>query len=443
MSVNILNIGSADDDGTGDRFRWAFRKLNQGAAVVSKTDDVPAVPVGYNFYIVPAAATGAWAGQDDNLAWYDPDATAWEFYTPYEGCRVWVQDTQEMVVFKSTVWDNSAIGGGGLSDAPSDGLTYGRKDAAWVEVTAGGGGGTGVDIYPFQPEKHLLPNPPGSALFPTTGYGTPDITDSATMTTFSGATADFAVQKGGVTDFKSVTAYMKAQTLAAFADGGLCIFDSAGNAISWGIGGSAAAAPELRLLEWNSSGVFQNVTIAAIDIDSDSAWLHVVLTSEGSLEFYWSQDGVAWTFATRVTLASVLPSADVNDIGVRVGTPEIIEIHFWRDSDDDFSFTGGVTPTIVLGSKTADFDVTDTHLGGGQYLDVGDALDINVTIPLGLTGTEPVTLERSGVGAVTLVAAAGVTINSSGALLAIGNQFGSVTLVPKGSDTYVLIGDLA
>lgn len=113
MSANILNIGSADDDGTGDRFRWAFRKLNQGAAVVSRTDDVPAVPVAYNFYIVPASATGTWAGQDGNMAWYDPDATAWEFYTPYEGVRVWVQDTQEMVVYKSSVWDNSAIGGGG------------------------------------------------------------------------------------------------------------------------------------------------------------------------------------------------------------------------------------------------------------------------------------------------------------------------------------------
>lgn len=31
-------------------------------------------------------------------------------------------------------------GDGGIPDAPSDGKTYGRKDAAWAEVTSGGGG---------------------------------------------------------------------------------------------------------------------------------------------------------------------------------------------------------------------------------------------------------------------------------------------------------------
>lgn len=39
------------------------------------------------------------------------------------------------------MWVPNASGGSGLPDAPSDGKTYGRKNAAWVEVTGGGGGG--------------------------------------------------------------------------------------------------------------------------------------------------------------------------------------------------------------------------------------------------------------------------------------------------------------
>ena len=33
----------------------------------------------------------------------------------------------------------AAVGGGGITDAPSDGNTYGRKDGAWVAVGGGGG----------------------------------------------------------------------------------------------------------------------------------------------------------------------------------------------------------------------------------------------------------------------------------------------------------------
>ncbi len=60
-----------------------------------------------------------------------------------------------MTVNKSTGRvEFSAPTGGGISDAPSDGNTYGRKDASWVAVTGGGGSGmvigdnvTGANTY--------------------------------------------------------------------------------------------------------------------------------------------------------------------------------------------------------------------------------------------------------------------------------------------------------
>ena len=37
----------------------------------------------------------------------------------------------------------SGSGGGGIEEAPEDGLIYGRKDAGWVQITSGGGSGGG------------------------------------------------------------------------------------------------------------------------------------------------------------------------------------------------------------------------------------------------------------------------------------------------------------
>ena len=38
--------------------------------------------------------------------------------------------------------------GGGIEEAPEDGLIYARKDASWVEITSGGGGTGGSTDWP-------------------------------------------------------------------------------------------------------------------------------------------------------------------------------------------------------------------------------------------------------------------------------------------------------
>lgn len=47
-------------------------------------------------------------------------------------------DTDELWLWVEGAWVSRGSGGGGVSDAPSDGKLYGRKDAAWEEVPAGG-----------------------------------------------------------------------------------------------------------------------------------------------------------------------------------------------------------------------------------------------------------------------------------------------------------------
>ena len=45
-----------------------------------------------------------------------------------------------------------------LGDAPSDGKTYGRKDAAWAEVTGGGGHQTGDVVPSINSAGHAVPD---------------------------------------------------------------------------------------------------------------------------------------------------------------------------------------------------------------------------------------------------------------------------------------------
>jgi hypothetical protein len=52
-------------------------------------------------------------------------------------------------------------------------------------------------------------------------------------------------------------------------------------------------------------------------------------------------------------------------------------------------------------------------------------------------------VEATGAGVVSFAAGVGVTINSFGGLLDIAGQYAVVTLMPKGSNTYTLFGQLA
>lgn len=95
-------------------------------------------------------------------------------------------------------------------------------------------------------------------------------------------------------------------------------------------------------------------------------------------------------------------------------------------------------------SRNSDFLVSDALLAGLVYVETdSSAAPVTITVPAGLTGTEPVTFERNGGNSVTFAAGAGVTINSPGGFLAMRGDYSVVSLKPKGNDVYTLMGDLA
>lgn len=98
--------------------------------------------------------------------------------------------------------------------------------------------------------------------------------------------------------------------------------------------------------------------------------------------------------------------------------------------------------SITLSTETSAFAVTNTHLSGLQHVACDFAADDDVTIPSGLTGTEPVRFLSVGTGRPSFVPASGVTIlalNDNGLMLGPGAQ---ATLIPLGADEYLLWGDI-
>jgi len=91
-------------------------------AVASRTlTTPPGSPANGDRYIVSAAATGGWAGQDGKVAAYQDGA--WTFYVPKEGWRAWCAAEGALLVYRAGAWSPLSSGGGDLPDA-LDNLTH-------------------------------------------------------------------------------------------------------------------------------------------------------------------------------------------------------------------------------------------------------------------------------------------------------------------------------
>lgn len=95
-----------------------FARLNQlvMAGAISRLATPPGSPADEAMYIVIAAATGAWAGQEGKLAYWLTSAGIWQFVTPSTGWIVWVVADVSRYWFNGSAW--VAMSNGGESPAP-------------------------------------------------------------------------------------------------------------------------------------------------------------------------------------------------------------------------------------------------------------------------------------------------------------------------------------
>ena len=204
------------------------RRLEQGARWFGFTDALatpPGAPADGDTYLVLPSATGAWAGHDNEIAFFMN--TAWEFIVPGEGMAGYFADTDTAVAFDGTAWN--AIGGGGAGGAlddlydvtlssPTSGQVLKYNGSAWVngaDATGGGSGGNGEAAWT---------TPTLSGNFPTTRAGAGSVADFSNGVRLAGP--------GTTTNSNSLIYAM--QSISAGASGWRAI--SAKNAI-------AAASP--------------------------------------------------------------------------------------------------------------------------------------------------------------------------------------------------------
>ena len=75
---------------------------------LSASVSAPPAAVDGDAYIVPAGATGDWAGQENSFAVYDNGG--WLYLTPRRGWRVWIEDENDYATFASGRWVHALSG---------------------------------------------------------------------------------------------------------------------------------------------------------------------------------------------------------------------------------------------------------------------------------------------------------------------------------------------
>lgn len=116
-----------------------------------------------------------------------------------------------------------------------------------------------------------------------------------------------------------------------------------------------------------------------------------------------------------------------------------------RETEETLRFNGtswvSETGKIeIITDATGARVLSDTDLSGRAIIEMDLGTAQTLTINSGLVGSQPVTVINSGGGELTFVGGGGVTLRSVGTVLA--TQHTSVTIIPKGGNTFYLIGAL-
>lgn len=78
---------------------------DDGGAISRSLNTPPVSPATGDVYIVAAGGTGAWTGQDDDIATWN--GASWDFDTPTEGRTIGVQDEDIAVFWDGSAWQTS------------------------------------------------------------------------------------------------------------------------------------------------------------------------------------------------------------------------------------------------------------------------------------------------------------------------------------------------
>jgi len=131
---------------------------------------------------------------------------------------------------------------------------------------------------------------------------------------------------------------------------------------------------------------------------------------------------------------TALQSAPVTSVNTKTGAVTLTA-----------SDVGAASSTVPVVAKTAAYTLALTD--AGSAVEVTSASAVSVTVPPNSSVAFPVgtviEVAQLGTGQVTIAPGSGVTINSPGSLTKTRTQYSSASLRKRGTDAWLLVGDLA
>lgn len=121
--MTLIDLGAVPGDGTGDSRRFAGQKINALVPLIIKSATTTTPPTGAlenDRFIIPAGATGDWAGKTNQIAAWQPvvwDNGAWDsnggwlYITPFKGLTGSNENALTVFRFDGVDWSETSLQG--------------------------------------------------------------------------------------------------------------------------------------------------------------------------------------------------------------------------------------------------------------------------------------------------------------------------------------------
>jgi hypothetical protein len=117
LNITLLEQAQAQKEVTVNEALFRIDAVLNSGANDKDLATPPANPVAGDVYIIPASATGSWAGKTGQVAYFDQ---IWRFILPQPGLMLWVTDEAKHYIYNGGVWNIVNTSGGGMNPATYD-----------------------------------------------------------------------------------------------------------------------------------------------------------------------------------------------------------------------------------------------------------------------------------------------------------------------------------